>query len=252
MSAVADGGKEEDDAWQILQSSDLLLNTLAAAVYSYRRATGGLQTREIARPISHYSLRSLSSFCFCRLLSADVFLPHYFPVCVPFPKDFEVQGSRDYAALQQCLDSLRPNAAILQNQHRRLLEWTLYSHPRRKASSFLRIPLEQFFDEIPEAQISGSQAVNTSLHPHAVFKLRREAQLNISGDVDSFLDDQNSIKTAFHGTSFENLHSILRSGLVPASGRFLLLFLVGRVELIKITTTSTWRLLCSPLFVDSF
>jgi len=59
------------------------------------------------------------------------------------------------------------------------------------------------------------------LRPSAVFKLAPHAQPNIA-DTDgalhgSFEGTYRSQVTAFHGTSFECLHSILRSGLIPAS-----------------------------------
>jgi Poly(ADP-ribose) polymerase catalytic domain len=168
-------------------------------------------------------------------------------VCLPFPKPFQLSSnSRDYSALQQCLDDLPSlhelttaskeqfeNLNIkLTSQQRALLEWTLASHPRRKASAFQPISLLTFLKEVPCARLTGSHASNPSLLPHAVFKLSPQAQQNFSINEDndnlnggnpefkkeSTQQQQQRTITGFHGTSFENLHSIIRSGLVPASG----------------------------------
>ncbi|KAG7672800.1 hypothetical protein KSW81_001749 [Nannochloris sp. 'desiccata'] len=159
---------------------------------------------------------------------------YYDVLCVPFPKCFQLSNnSRDYSALQQCLDTLPSlhelSTASKENlnltcQHRALLEWTLASHPRRKASAFQPISLLTFLHEVPCARLTGSHASNPSLLPEAVFKLALNAQPNVA-DTNSALNGgfegndaaQQRTVTAFHGTSFECLHSILRSGLVPAS-----------------------------------
>ena len=76
---------------------------------------------------------------------------------------------------------------------------------------------------MPAARLTGAHAMNSSLRPHAVFKLHPEAQNNVAQSMDyiNYSTDNGSgnrhLVTAFHGTSFENLHSIIRSGLVPAS-----------------------------------
>jgi hypothetical protein len=64
--------------------------------------------------------------------------------------------------------------------------------------------------------LTGSHAANPSLLPHVVFKVAPNAQPNVA-ESSSDLKQHRTI-TGFHGTSFENLHSIIRSGLVPASG----------------------------------
>lgn len=152
-------------------------------------------------------------------------------VCVPFPKDFEFQGIRDYDALQHCIGSLPPlvelqhveSIAALSSQQRSLLQWTLLSHPRRKATAFEQISYDAFLTQVPAARLIGAQASNSSLRPHAVFKLQPQAQGNVAHR--RILDSSNNTNfgnnqsiTAFHGTSFENLHSIIRTGLLPASG----------------------------------
>lgn len=168
-----------------------------------------------------------------------MFASFHSAVCVPFPKQFQLSNNtRDYSALQHCLDTLpslselcklssqTSTAALkekLTSQQRELLEWTLASHPRRKASAFQPISLLTFLKEVPPARLTGSHASNPSLLPHAVFKLQPQAQANFADSnaaVNGFEDaiHKSSTVIAFHGTSFENLHSIIRSGLVPASG----------------------------------
>ena len=164
-------------------------------------------------------------------------------MCVPFPKCFQLSANtRDYSALQQSLDTLPPLPELSQTpttlkpqnlttQQRALLEWTLASHPRRKASAFQPISLLTFLNEVPSARLTGSHASNPSLLPHSVFKLEKHAQANVAVQCDhrnavqynnfegpEGTQQQQRTVIAFHGTSFENLHSIIRSGLVPASG----------------------------------
>lgn len=128
-------------------------------------------------------------------------------MCVPFPKCFQLSpNTRDYSALQHALDTLPPlpelsqtpttlKAQNLTSQQRALLEWTLASHPRRKASAFQPISLLTFLNEVPSARLTGSHASNPSLLPHAVFKLERHAQANVAVQC----DHRNAVDNNFEG-----------------------------------------------------
>ncbi|KAI7845021.1 hypothetical protein COHA_001387 [Chlorella ohadii] len=132
---------------------------------------------------------------------------------VPFPSPLFGDGdARDYAALLQNLQALPPlgapgAAARLSAQQLSLVSWLL-THPRRPVASMRRCTLRQVQEQLPS--LTGWVAdigMNPSLRPTAVLQLSA-----VPPSVGS------SRVLAFHGTSFENLHSILHHGLLNASG----------------------------------
>ena len=168
------------DPW----ATDLLLSCLTAAAGSYRRST----------------------------------------CTAPFPSSlFEgTDGTRDYAALLENLQTLPPAASLaaaadrLSHQQAALLHWLL-THPRRPVGGMRRCTLRQVQEQLPS--LTGWVAdigMNPSLRPHVVLQLApvpAALLASVSGGSSS-----SGRVLAFHGTSLENMHSILHNGLLNASG----------------------------------
>ncbi|KAL4447186.1 hypothetical protein ABPG77_007219 [Micractinium sp. CCAP 211/92] len=159
---------------------DLLLSTLAAATGSYRRAT----------------------------------------CAVPFPSVlFEGPDGRDFAALNANLQALPPAeqlaaaaaAGRLSTAEVALLRWAL-ARPRRPAAGVRRCTLRAVQEQLPS--MTGWIADighNASLRPQAVLQLSAVPPSLAAGDARARV-------MAFHGTSMENVWSILNNGLLNASG----------------------------------
>ncbi|KAL4443726.1 hypothetical protein ABPG75_011463 [Micractinium tetrahymenae] len=159
---------------------DLLLSTLAAAAASYRRAT----------------------------------------CTVPFPSAlFESPDGRDYAALSANLQALPPveqlaaaaAAGRLSTAEAALLRWAL-TRPRRPAAGIRRCMLRAVQEQLPS--MTGWLADighNPSLRPQAALQLSAVPPALAAGDARTRV-------LAFHGTSMENVWSILHNGLLNASG----------------------------------
>jgi hypothetical protein len=159
-------------------------------------------------------IRSRSGECFSRAayLSLSSCLLH--AVCAPFPVELltNEDGERDYPALRRCLEELPP-PAVLANigpsaaagltavQHRCLI-WLLSRH-RTPAPSISTVPLEHFAS-LGLASLSRWMATNASLRPAVALRLGAPPP--------------NDAELCFHGTSFENLWSILQAGLLNLSG----------------------------------
>lgn len=154
-------------------------------------------------------------------------------VCVPFPKAFETNGFRDYgllAASIQTLPSLAtftenrpPNHLTLTDPQRAALQWVVCGNTRRPPAAFVPISLQTFHEEVPQARVLWLSSSET---PNLVFKLLSGAHSNIpprddglsAGTSQQRNDMHANVLLAFHGTRFENIHSILRTGLLSMSG----------------------------------
>ncbi|GAB4813523.1 hypothetical protein N2152v2_000569 [Parachlorella kessleri] len=137
-------------------------------------------------------------------------------VCTPFPSGLFGSGeSKDFEALRSCLASL-PSLAVLgdgpawrqlSTQQLLLLRW-LATHPRCPTSRFSRVALEDVKRRLPNRSGWVSDIVhNPSLRPQCIIQLVPNSALDVEGRV-----------LAFHGTHFENVHSILHLGLLNLSG----------------------------------
>jgi poly[ADP-ribose] polymerase 16 len=117
----------------------------------------------------------------------------------PFPPFFDGGGGgRDYTALEAALnEAAAPPAA--------LLRW-LAEHPAAPAARLAPVTLRELLRAAgpPAAAWAADIAANPSLLPDHAF----------------VLDEDEAWRGAafLHGTSFENVHSILHAGLVAASG----------------------------------
>eukprot|EP00887_Chlorella_sp_A99_P004433 scaffold30.g4433.t1 len=138
-------------------------------------------------------------------------------VCTPFPVAlFEPGGMRDYGALAQCLSSLPSMAQLAEPAALRrldrpaleLLAW-LAGHPRRAASSIRRVSLEDVRTSLPGLKgWVADLSYNPSLRPTAVLQLAPVPGPQVLAHQ----------TLAWHGTSMENVHSVLHTGLLNLSG----------------------------------
>lgn len=97
-------------------------------------------------------------------------------------------------------------------QQLELLSWVVLGGGGRTPSQLSPISLKQFCDEVPEAKLDALGQVNPSLVPQLVFKLYSDTRESVANSWNA------GAVTAFHGTSFENLHSIAKHGLLNLSG----------------------------------
>lgn len=159
-------------------ATDLLLSALAAAAASRRRAT----------------------------------------CTTPFPTSLfqTADGERDYDALLENVQTLPPAGPLaaaldgLSRQQASLLHWLL-THSQRPVGGVRRCTLRAVQEQMP--LLTGwmvDVGRNPGLRPHAVLQLSELPRDLVDGSGQRVL--------AFHGTSMDNIHSILHHGLLNASG----------------------------------
>ncbi|KAK9820472.1 hypothetical protein WJX72_010696 [[Myrmecia] bisecta] len=137
-------------------------------------------------------------------------------VCLPFPSDsFTTQyGEKDFAACLLCLDTL-PRVPQLAGSGRippqasQLLGWLL-THPRpRRWQPRLKLVSQQDLEQ--DLQISLIAGLPGNLRPTWIFELEQPVSEDTAGW-------EGQKRVAYHGTSMENVHSILHNGLLNLSG----------------------------------
>jgi hypothetical protein len=200
--------------------SDLLLSCMIAAATSYRRHSGETsRLRDAAAAAAadggaaaHPTPPRLRYLCACRA------------VCAPFPKELyppDHHGDKDLAALRADLAALPPATRLQQldtltalpDRQLQLLRWLLLRETRRRLLHALPAPQLQ---RLLRGRALGWERLFACdwMRASAVFRLEQGGEQQLHDPV-----------IAFHGTSFENLYSILQNGLLNLTGT---LMQVGR------------------------
>jgi hypothetical protein len=185
--------------------SDLLVSSMVAATISYRRQSGGCGGAAVDASALAPALNSP--------------LPPPPAVCTPFPKEVyppdQQHGDKDLAALKADLAALPPARQLqdqgalsaLPDRQLQLLRWLLLRATRRRVLHPL--PAAQL-QRLLRGRALGWEKLFACewMRPSAVFMLEQSSEQRLECDT----------VLAFHGTSFENLYSILQNGLLNLTG----------------------------------
>jgi len=161
---------------------DLLISLFATALFSYRRGT----------------------------------------VCEPFPHEFMVQGEKDYATAEIYTQAL-PSVEHFQKHEEaitnlplsalKLLSW-IVDPPFYEEFDLVQISLDQYREETMNIDSKQSQYSD----PAYVFKAVYTHEHHSSPAFEKAKEEFGST-IGFHGSPFENFHSILRNGLDSTFGK---------------------------------
>lgn len=134
-------------------------------------------------------------------------------MCVPFPTVFGKGDRRDFQAAESCLENLPFDGSRLDEmrplseEQVLLLHWILFSH--KNNAKRLKATTMSHLQESSPLLVEEIQQEGKNLCPDTILETQNNDTVDWNSGTDLF--------PAFHGTHPENIHSIVRVGLLNLS-----------------------------------